>query len=67
MIAKIKYCLTRVWDEKKTLDWWSDRWLVAIPNKEQDVTKVGDMRPSKLVDTIRKLLCKILLQRILEV
>ena len=67
LIANIHYCLTRVWDEKGTLDWWSDRWLVAIPKKEQDVTKVGDLRPLILVDTIRKLWCKILLQRILEV
>ena len=67
LIANIHYCLTRIWAEKGTLDWWSDRWLVAIPKKEQDVTKVGDLRPLILVDTIRKLWCKILLQRILEV
>ena len=34
LIANIHYCLTRVSAEKKTLDWWWDRWLVAIPNKE---------------------------------
>ena len=58
LIANIHYCLTRVWAEKGMLYWWSDRWLVAIPKKEQDVVKVGALRPLILVDTIRKLLLR---------
>ena len=54
IIANIHYCLTRVWEEKGTLEGWSDRWLVAIPKKEQDIVKVGDLRPLILVDKIRK-------------
>ena len=67
VIENIHYCLTRVWDERGTLDWLLDRWLVAIPKKEHDVVKLGDLRPLILVDTFGKLWCKILLQRILEV
>ena len=67
LIANIHYFLKRVWAEKATLDWWSGKWQVAIPNVEQDVVKVGDLRPQILVDTIRKLWCKILLQRIIQV
>ena len=33
LIANIHYCLTRIWAEKKTLDWLSDRWLVAITGR----------------------------------
>ena len=43
------------------------RWLVAIPKKEHDIVKVGDLRPLILVDTVRKLWCKVLLQRMLVV
>ena len=35
--------------------------------EKQDIVKVGDLWPLILVDSIRKLWCKILLQRILEV
>ena len=30
-IANLHYCLTRIWQERGTPDWWSDRWLMAIP------------------------------------
>ena len=67
LIENLHYCLTRIWQERGTPYWWSDRWLVAIPKKEHDIVKVGDLRPLILVDTVRKLWCKVLLQRMLAV
>ena len=67
LLANFHYCLTRIWQERGTPGWWSDRWLVAIPKKEHDTVNVGDLRPLILVDTVRKLWCNILLQRMLAI
>ena len=52
MIANLQYCLTRIWQERGTPDWWSDRWLVVIFKKEHDIVKIGDLRPLILMDTV---------------
>ena len=41
--------------------------MVAIPKKEHDIVKFVDLRPLILVDTVRKLWCKVLIQRMLAV
>ena len=40
---------------------------MAIPKKEHDIVKVGDLPPLILVGMVRKLWCKVLLQRMLAV
>ena len=67
LVHNMHYCLSRLWTAQSTPDWWTSRWLVTIPKKQEEVPKVGNMRPLILVEAVRKLWCKLLLKRILLV
>ena len=67
LIANLHYCLTRIWRKRRTPDWLSDRWLVTISKKEHDIVKVCDLGPLSLVDTVRKVWCKVSLLLMLAV
>ena len=66
LVQNLHYCLSRIWEEKTTPDWWTKKWCVPIPKNPQEITNVGNLRPLMLVDAVRKLCCKLLLRRILE-
>jgi Ulp1 family protease len=67
LIARVHYCLCRIWQSQCTPDRWTARWLVVIPKKQEDIPNVSNMRPLILVEAIRKIWCKLLLHRILTV
>ena len=45
LVHNMHYCLSRLWTAQSTPDWWTSRWLVTIPKKQEEVPKVGNMRP----------------------
>jgi len=67
LIARVHYCLCRIWQSQSTPERWTARWLVVIPKKQEDIPNVSNMRPLILVEAIRKIWCKLLLHRILTV
>ncbi len=67
MVKSLHYCLTRLWNTEHVPEWWKQRWIVPIPKKEQDIVNVGNLRPRILVDAVRKIWSKLILQRILRV
>ena len=67
LIKRVHYCLCRVWRSHLTPDWWPSRWLVVIPKKQEEIPNVSNMRPLILVEAVRKIWCKLLLHRILDV
>ena len=58
LVRNLHYCLSRLWRAQLTPDWWTSRWLVTIPKKQEDIPTV---------EAVRKLLCRLLLHRILAV
>ena len=67
LVKTLHSCLVRIWESQEIPEWWTERWLVPIPKKEQDVTNITNLRPLILVEAVRKIWCKLLLQRILRV
>ena len=67
LIQNLHYCLSRIWMTHSTPTWWPSRWLVVIPKKPEEIPHVGNMRPLILIEAVRKIWCKLLLQRILTV
>ena len=55
LIRNLHYCLSRLWITRSTPEWWTNRWLVTIPKKEEEVPHVSNMRPLILVEAVRKL------------
>ena len=64
MAEKMYECLASIWANKEIPDWWKWRWLVPIPKAEMDIPEVEKLRPLTLVEPIRKLWLRIILDKI---
>ena len=60
-------CLSRQWEDKHICPSWKWRWLVPIPKKFNDLTLLDDLRPLMLVETMRKIWTKLIIDNIQRV
>ena len=60
-------CLVRQWQDKHICPSWKWRWLVPIPKKFNDIAILKDLRPLMLIETLRKLWTKLIIDRVQRV
>ena len=60
-------CLVRQWRDKHICPSWKWRWLVPIPKKFNDIAILKDLRPLMLIETLRKLWTKLIIDRVQQV
>ena len=52
------------WQDKSIPIGWKWRWLVPIPKKPADIPSINDLRPLILVEAVRKVWSKLVLQKL---
>ena len=60
-------CLSRQWTAKHVCPSWRWRWLVPIPKKHNDLTLLSDLRPLMLIEALRKIWTKLIVDRVQKV
>ena len=59
--------LVDCWTDKAIPPGWKWRWLVPIPKKAADIPSIKDLRPLILVEAVRKIWSRLVIQKMKEV